>query len=100
VDGGPAQVFGCKAALESGGERHEYGKNVMMSAHKDAVFGPNSAAIEIRGWAHDNLVRNNRIRGSARAALAVVRETETRRKTPPNEVAKFHSLPDDVREEN
>jgi len=41
----------------------------------------NSAAIEIRGYAKANVVRNNRIRGRARAALAVV---DQRGRTPEN----------------
>jgi hypothetical protein len=45
--------------------------DVTMSAPEGAVFGANSAAIEIRGFAQGNSVLNNRIRGRARAALAV-----------------------------
>ena len=45
--------------------------DVTMSAPEGTIFGANSAAIEIRGSAHDNVVRNNRIHGRARAALAV-----------------------------
>ena len=43
---------------------------VTMLAPEGAVFGANSAGIEIRGNAQANTVRNNRIRGRARAALA------------------------------
>jgi hypothetical protein len=43
-----------------------------MSAPESAVFGTNSAGIEIRGFAQGSVVLNNRIRGRARAALAVV----------------------------
>jgi hypothetical protein len=46
--------------------------DITMSAPEGTVFGANSAAIEFRGSAHDNVVRNNRIRGRARAALAAV----------------------------
>ena len=46
--------------------------DVTMSAPESAVFGANSAGIEIRGFAHGSVVLNNRIRGRARAALAVV----------------------------
>ena len=46
--------------------------DVTMSAPEGTIFGANSAAIEIRGSAHDNVVRNNRIRGRARAALTLV----------------------------
>jgi hypothetical protein len=46
--------------------------DIAMSAPEDTIFGANSAGIEIRGSAQANVVRNNRIRGRARAALAVV----------------------------
>jgi hypothetical protein len=46
--------------------------DVTMLAPEDTVFGANSAGIEIRGNAQANTVRNNRIRGRARAALAEV----------------------------
>ena len=46
--------------------------DVTMSADEGAIFGTNSAAIEIRGQASNNWVRNNKIRGRARTALAVV----------------------------
>jgi hypothetical protein len=45
--------------------------DVTMSAPEGTVFGDNSAGIEIRGFAQGNVVLNNRIRGRARAALAV-----------------------------
>ena len=45
---------------------------VTMSAPQSVVFGTNSAAIEIRGFAQGNVVLNNRIRGRAGTALAVV----------------------------
>jgi hypothetical protein len=46
--------------------------DVTMSAPPSVVFGANSAAIEIRGLAQGNVVLNNRIRGRAGTALAVV----------------------------
>ena len=45
--------------------------DVNMSAPEGAVFGANSAGIEIRQFAQSNVVVNNRIRGRARAALSV-----------------------------
>jgi Right handed beta helix region len=49
--------------------------DVTMSAPEGTVFGANSAGIEIRGIAQGNMVMNNRIRGRARAALAVTGTT-------------------------
>jgi hypothetical protein len=45
--------------------------DVVMSPPADTMFGDLSAAIEIRGFAQNNVVAYNRIRGRARAALAV-----------------------------
>ena len=45
--------------------------DVTMSPPENTTFGPDSAGISIRGFAQDNLVQNNTIRGRARAALAV-----------------------------
>ena len=45
--------------------------DVTMSAPEDTVFGAASAGIQVRGFAQGNSVLNNRIRGRARAALAV-----------------------------
>jgi hypothetical protein len=45
--------------------------DVTMSAPDGTVFGSNSAGIMILGFAQGNAVLNNRIRGRARAALAV-----------------------------
>jgi hypothetical protein len=45
--------------------------HVTMSAPEGTVFGDDSAAIAIRGFAQGNVVLNNRIRGHARAALSV-----------------------------
>jgi hypothetical protein len=50
--------------------------DVNMVAPASAIFGANSAGIEIRGFAQGNVVIDNRIRGRARVALAVAtRET-------------------------
>ena len=45
--------------------------DVTMSAQEGTVFGSSSAGIGIKGFAQGNSVLNNRIRGRARAALAV-----------------------------
>jgi len=45
--------------------------DVNMDAPEGTVFDANSAAIDVRGNAQDNLILNNRIRGRARAALVV-----------------------------
>jgi hypothetical protein len=45
--------------------------DVTMSPPENTAFGPNSAGIAIRGFAQNNVVRNNTIRGRARAALSV-----------------------------
>jgi hypothetical protein len=45
--------------------------DVTMAPPEDTAFGPDSAGISIRGFAQDNVVLNNRIRGRARAAIAV-----------------------------
>src|SRR5215831_15446740 len=42
-----------------------------MDAPEGTVFDANSAAIDVRGNAQDNVILNNRIRGRARAALVV-----------------------------
>jgi len=44
---------------------------VTMSPPLGTVFGDGSAGINIRGFAQDNVVLNNRIRGRARAGLSV-----------------------------
>jgi len=46
--------------------------DVTMAAPENTLFGTNSAGIEIRGYAQGTAVLNNRIRGRARAALAVI----------------------------
>jgi hypothetical protein len=45
--------------------------DVTMSPPSGTVFGTLSAGIDVRGFAHDNVVENNRIRGRGRAALAI-----------------------------
>jgi hypothetical protein len=45
---------------------------ITMLAPEETIFRANSAAIEIRGLAESSAVRNNGIRGRARAALSVV----------------------------
>jgi hypothetical protein len=45
--------------------------DVTMSPPENTAFGPNSAGIAIRGFAQNNVVLNNTIRGRARAAVAV-----------------------------
>jgi hypothetical protein len=45
--------------------------DVNMSPPENTAFGQDSAGISIRGFAQGNVVLNNRIRGSARAAVAI-----------------------------
>jgi hypothetical protein len=45
--------------------------DVNMEAPEGTVFDANSAGIDVRGNAQDNLIQNNQIRGRARAALVV-----------------------------
>jgi hypothetical protein len=47
------------------------GNDVTMLPPLGTAFGALSAGIDVRGYASDNVVLNNRIRGRARAALAV-----------------------------
>jgi hypothetical protein len=68
--GAGIRVQGNAGLLEAGAIVVD--NDVTMSAPEGTVFGANSAAIEIRGVAQGNVVLNNRIRGRARAALAVV----------------------------
>ena len=46
--------------------------DVNMSSPDSTVFGPNSAATEIRGFAQGNSVLNNRILGRGLAALSLI----------------------------
>ncbi len=48
------------------------GNDLTMSAPEETVFGASSAGIVIGGFAQGNSVLNNKIRGSAGAALAVM----------------------------
>jgi hypothetical protein len=52
-----------------------FDNDITMSAAAGTVFGTESAAIEIRGAANDNVVAHNTIHGSARFALSVVPES-------------------------
>jgi hypothetical protein len=45
--------------------------DVTMSPPEGTAFGALRAGVEMRGFAQGNVVLNNRIRGRARAALAV-----------------------------
>jgi len=49
--------------------------DINMDAPEGTVFDANSAAIDVRGNAQDNIIQNNRIRGRARAALVVANQT-------------------------
>jgi hypothetical protein len=49
--------------------------DVVMSPPSNTIFAANSAAIEVRGFARGNLVVKNRIRGRARAGLAIAGAT-------------------------
>jgi hypothetical protein len=49
--------------------------DINMDAPDGTVFDANSAAIDVRGNAQDNIIQNNRIRGRARAALVVANQT-------------------------
>lgn len=52
--------------------------NINMEAPDCTVFGENSSGIDVRGNdAHGNVVLKNRIRGCARAALAVLGSADT-----------------------
>jgi hypothetical protein len=46
--------------------------DINMSAPEGTAFGPNSAAIEIKGGSQGNLVANNRIRGHTTTGLTVI----------------------------
>jgi hypothetical protein len=62
-------VFGNSFGTEAGAIVVD--NDITMSAPEGTVFGASSAGIQIRGFAQDNSVLNNRIRGRARAALVV-----------------------------
>ncbi|MGI8743124.1 MAG: hypothetical protein ACR2NN_11255 [Bryobacteraceae bacterium] len=65
-------VFGQPSPLKPEASAIVVDNDVIMSSPEGTAFGPNSAAIEIKGFAQSNSVLNNRIRGRARAALAVI----------------------------
>jgi hypothetical protein len=66
--------------------------DVTMSAPDDTVFGANSAGIEIRGGAQESVVLSNRIRGRARAALALIQGKDAPRnnRLVSNDIEGFH----------
>jgi hypothetical protein len=73
--------------------------DVTMSAPDGTVFGPNSAAIELRGYAQGNSVLNNRMKGRARTALSVADQgtgIPAGNTLTSNDVSGFHSLLADV----
>jgi hypothetical protein len=65
---GPAAVWPIKGAVV-------VDNDINMDAPEGTVFDANSAAIDVRGNAQDNIIQNNRIRGRARAALVVANQT-------------------------
>jgi hypothetical protein len=48
--------------------------DVTISAPEGSVFGGRSAGIDVRGFARDNIVKGNRIRGRARVGLSLARD--------------------------
>ena len=68
-----------------------FDNDISMSAAAGTVFGTESAGIEIRGAANDNVIAGNRIRGSARFALSVVPESST---IPSNNAFVMNAQPD------
>jgi hypothetical protein len=79
--------------------------DVIMRAPASAVFRPNSAGIAISGFAEAIKVTNNRIKGRARAALAVEAEGDQAPALPAapantqvvlNDLAGFHASPHGV----
>jgi Right handed beta helix region len=66
--------------------------DVTMSAPDDTIFGANSAGIEIRGGARETVVLNNKIRGRARAALALIQGKDAPRnnRLVSNDIEGFH----------
>ena len=48
--------------------------DVIMSPPEESVFGPWNAGVDVRGFARDNVVKGNRIRGRARTALSFARD--------------------------
>ena len=74
VNGGAAgiHVFGEPAPLTPEASAIVVDNDVTMSAPEGTAFSATSAAIKIRGFAQGNAVLNNRLRGRANAALAVI----------------------------
>ena len=74
VNGGAAgiHVFGEQPPLTPEARAIVVDNDVTMSAPEGTVFSATSAGIKIRGFAQGNSVLNNRIRGRANAALAVI----------------------------
>jgi hypothetical protein len=73
--------------------------DLTMAAPAGTLFGASSAAIAVGGFAQDNIIRNNRIRGRARTALAVLaRNTGSPGNTAfvANDLEGFQSSPDDI----
>jgi hypothetical protein len=73
--------------------------DVTMSAPEGTAFGPNSAAIAIKGPSGGNLVTNNRIRGRATAGLGVLLVNggiPADTSFVGNDLGGFHSLQADV----
>jgi hypothetical protein len=68
-----------------------FDNDITMSAADGTVFGTESAGIEVRGAANDNVIANNRIRGSARFALSVVPESPN---IPSNNAFVMNDQPD------
>jgi hypothetical protein len=68
-----------------------FDNDITMSAAAGTVFGTESAGIEIRGIATDNVVAQNRIHGSARFALSAVPESPN---IPSNNVFVMNDEPD------
>ncbi len=48
--------------------------DVTISAAEGSIFGPWSAGIDVRGFARDNVVKGNRIRGRARIGVSLARD--------------------------
>lgn len=64
-------VFGQASPLNQEASAIVVDNDVTMSAPQDTVFTTASAGIVVRGFAQGNSVLNNKLRGRARAALAV-----------------------------
>ncbi|MBV9146899.1 MAG: right-handed parallel beta-helix repeat-containing protein [Acidobacteria bacterium] len=70
--------------------------DVIMSPPAGTVFGNFSAGIDVRGFTRENVIANNRIRGRARAAIAIdvfKGGTPTNNALLLNEVDDFEGVP-------